>query len=105
MSYDDDKCAQRNVLEHVDDVFARAILLSQQVREIVDHLCGPRPEPIDKRGDKLGPSAFGHLRDRADDALSSMQAAKEALHRLESDVGFHDAEVSEPKASKARFAC
>ncbi|MBM7049712.1 hypothetical protein JTP94_31710 [Rhizobium lusitanum] len=104
MAYDEDKCAPANVLEHAESVFIRSIQLSQQVRALVDHLCGCVPEAVGKPQDPSYANAFGQLRNRADDALSAIQGAREALHRLEAEVGFYQTEASEPKVSKARFA-
>lgn len=90
MAFETEACAPTNVLDHADSAFNSAIVLSQQVRAIVDHLCGTIPEPIDKKADSAHGSAFSHLRHRASDALSAIEAAREALRRLESEIGYRE---------------
>jgi hypothetical protein len=90
MAYEEATCAPANVLDHADTVFNSAIALSQQVKEIVDHLCGAIPEPIGKQTEPSQASAFAHLRSKAADTLNYIQDAKKALHRLESEVGYRE---------------
>lgn len=104
MNYEPQACAPANVLEHADSVFNSAILLSQQVRAIVDHLCGAVQESVGSKQDPSYASAFGHLRNRAGDALVCIAEAREALPRLEDDVGYHGASIAKGDLSQARFA-
>ena len=102
MAYETEACAPANVLDHADSVFNSAIGLSQQVRAIVDHLCGIIPEPVGKQAESAHGSAFSHLRNRANDALASIQEAQAALRRLEGEVGYRD--PMPHQGSSARFA-